>query len=86
VLVAGATLGGCVFQLLGGGTCEWLATRFDPCGTVFANCAPGSFRLAFADVPDYDIDPTCTIPGGCVDAGQQFVSPYDQLGPGFDGP
>ena len=68
-----------------GGACEWVTTRFDPCGTLLGNCSPGTFDLAFASVPDFDLDPTCTIPGGCVPAGT-FVSPYAQLGPGFDGP
>ncbi len=64
---------------------EWLATRFDPCGTILANCAPGSFQLQFADgIPDYRVDPTCTIPGACADG--DFESPFDNLGPGFDGP
>ena len=68
-----------------GGACEWATTRFDPCGTLFANCSQGSFNLAFASVPDYDIDPTCTIPAGCVAPGT-FESPFAQFGPGFEGP
>jgi hypothetical protein len=63
---------------------EWLATRFDPCGTILSNCAPGSFRLQFVDsLPDYRVDPTCTIPGAC---GPEGPAVYEPFGPGFDGP
>ncbi len=42
------------------------ATRFvDPCGTIFANCAPGDIELRNAAVGDSCLDPTCTLPGGC---------------------
>jgi len=41
-------------------------TRFvDPCGTIFANCAPGDFEVNAADVGDYCVDPACTVPGAC---------------------
>lgn len=87
VLMTGALLSGTVFQLFSGTQCEWLVTRFDPCGTILANCDPGSFQLQFVEnIPDLRVDPTCTIPGGCVAAGDPFVSPYQQLGPGFGGP
>lgn len=43
-------------------------TRYvDPCGTVFANCAPGDFEVNNAEVGDYCVDPACTVPGGCDD-------------------
>ena len=86
VLLTGAVLSGTVF-LPFGTQCEWLVTRFDPCGTVLANCTPGSFQLQFVeDIPDLRVDPTCTIPGGCVGEGEPWVSPFAQLGPGFGGP
>jgi len=45
-------------------------TRYvDPCGTFLANCTPGTFETQAADIGDYCIDPTCTVPGGC-DNGQ----------------
>ena len=45
-------------------------TRFvDPCGTFLANCNPGDFQVNAADIGDYCIDPACTIPGGCGNAG-----------------
>ncbi len=41
-------------------------TRFiEPCGTIFANCAPGDFQIRAADIGDGCIDPACTVPGGC---------------------
>jgi hypothetical protein len=42
------------------------ATRYvDPCATFLANCAPGSFVTNAADIGDYCVDPTCSVPGGC---------------------
>ena len=83
-MLAATSFGATIYVSLGT-ACEWATTRFDPCGTILGNCSPGAFDLAFADVPDLGLDPTCTIPGGCVPAGT-FVSPFAQLGPGFDGP
>lgn len=41
-------------------------TRFiDPCGTFLANCNPGELAVNRADVGDFCIDPTCTVPGQC---------------------
>lgn len=41
-------------------------TQFiDPCGTVFANCAPGDIQTRNAEIGDFCIDPACTIPGAC---------------------
>lgn len=81
-----------MFQLLSG-ACDKLGnlTRWvDPCGTVLADCFPGQFELAASDVPNYRLDPTCTIPGGCLGAAPSvdnpFVSVYSHLNPGFDGP
>ncbi len=63
-------------------SCEGVTKYFDPCGTILGNCAPGTFELLFADVPDWDVDPTCTIPGGCVEGDDGvWVSPFAQLGP-----
>lgn len=42
-----------------------LTAYLDPCGTILANCTPGSFITNRADVGDYCIDPTCTVPGQC---------------------
>lgn len=43
---------------------------FDPCGTILANCTPGSFEANAAEIGDYCVDPACTVPGGCG-TGQQ---------------
>lgn len=41
-------------------------TRYiEPCGTIFANCAPGDFQARAADVGDGCVDPACTVPGAC---------------------
>lgn len=76
-------MGGTALQILP--SCESVLTTFDPCGTILGNCTPGTFELLFADVPDWDVDPTCTIPGACgtaADAPGTFVDPFEQLGPG----
>ncbi len=45
-------------------------TRFvDPCGTFLANCQPGDFQVNAAGVGDWCVDPTCTVPGQCGNAG-----------------
>ena len=45
-------------------------TRFiDPCATFLANCQPGDFEVNAADIGDFCVDPTCTIPGGCGNVG-----------------
>lgn len=50
---------------------------FDPCGTVFANCTPGSFQANAADIGDFCIDPVCTIPGGCDQDGPPIGTQRD---------
>lgn len=68
--VAAMLLGGTTFQIVGFiEKCDerliTASTYFDPCGTFLANCAPGDIQTNNADVGDYCIDPTCTIPGQC---------------------
>ncbi len=46
-----------------------LTNFVDPCGTILANCAPGSFQSLNADLGDWCLDPACTVPGGCGDPG-----------------
>ncbi|MBI1827840.1 MAG: hypothetical protein HY287_02100 [Planctomycetes bacterium] len=45
------------------------ATKYvDPCGTILANCVPGSFQANTAPIGSAQaqcLDPTCTIPGAC---------------------
>lgn len=58
-----------LFAVLGGGTafgilpsCETVLTTVNPCGTVFAFCDPYEIEQLFADIPDFEADPTCVIP------------------------
>jgi len=61
--------------MLGGGTllqgaCSntLLTLGASTCGTVFAFCTPGDAALMlfrFFEIPDFDTDPTCTIPFAC---------------------
>ncbi len=57
-----------------------LTSFVDPCGTVFANCAPGQFQLLNADLGAGCIDPECTVPGGC-DTGTQPLGTIRRLCP-----
>ena len=57
-------------------SCETALTTVNPCGSIFGFCDPIDMDLMFADIPDYDLDPTCSIPyygvtnpataGGCA--------------------
>ena len=79
LLLCATLASGVVFGFLP--SCETLLTTFDPCGTILGNCEPGTFDLLFADVPDWGVDPGCTVPGGCT-GDDPWVDPFDQLGPG----
>ena len=59
--------GACIFGFLDGCNDQLVQfTRFvDPCGTILATCAPGDFEIRQAEVGDFCVDPTCTIPGSC---------------------
>ena len=52
-------LEGCNDRLLG------LTNFVDPCDTFLANCNPGDFQSIRADIGDFCVDPTCTVPGAC---------------------
>jgi hypothetical protein len=45
----------------------------NPCGSVFAFCTPEDVDLLFSDIPNYDLDPTCTIPGFGFDDADEGV-------------
>ncbi|UCC30123.1 MAG: hypothetical protein JSU86_18235 [Phycisphaerales bacterium] len=68
--LAGLILGG-VFILGFLETCDNRLVQFtryvEPCGTFLANCQPGDFEVNRADVGDFCVDPTCTVPGACGD-------------------
>ncbi|MEE8170731.1 MAG: hypothetical protein V3T70_09300, partial [Phycisphaerae bacterium] len=62
-----AVFGGGVMYATG---CTNFLFSINVCGTVLLNCTPEDQLLLvfpFLDVPDFDIDPTCTIPTGCFD-------------------
>jgi len=48
-------------------SCETVLTTFNPCSTILEFCDENDIDLLFADVPDYELDPTCTVPylAGC---------------------
>lgn len=56
------SLGGVVVVLGFLPSCETVLTTANPCGTVFAFCDPYEIEQIFADLPDFEADPTCTIP------------------------
>jgi len=60
VIAASAVSGGIVFFSIP--SCEAILTTVNPCGTVFEFCDANDIELLFADIPDFDLDPTCTIP------------------------
>lgn len=56
-VVAGGGMSAAIFP-----SCETIATTVNPCGTIFGFCQPTDVDLLFADIPDFDLDPTCTLP------------------------
>ena len=52
-------------------SCETIVTTVNPCGTIFGFCDPTDIDRIFADFPDFDLDPTCSIPFFGLDAGGQ---------------
>lgn len=46
------------------GCAEKVAKNYNPCGTIL-NCDAEEYELMMHDWPDWDLDPTCTIPGKC---------------------
>ena len=77
-----------VSVLFAGGTvlstsCMNTVASIPLCGTVFHWCTPAdqlNLFLPVIDVPDYDTDPSCTLPMGCG-AGDL----YNDIPPGFPG-
>lgn len=60
-LMIASSMLGTMFQL----SClNKVARNVNPCGTIIA-CDPIEWDLLWHDYPDWDIDPTCTIPGLC---------------------
>jgi hypothetical protein len=48
-------------------SCEGVLTTVNPCGTVFAFCNGRDIDALFADIPAFELDPSCTIPFFGVD-------------------
>ncbi|MBN2560616.1 MAG: hypothetical protein JXQ75_06775 [Phycisphaerae bacterium] len=77
--------------LFAGGTvlsngCMNVIASTNPCGTVFTFCAPVDWLnlwYPMLETPDYDSDPSCTIPLGCGDGD---LLPPLVGGPGGDTP
>ncbi len=46
------------------GVGEKVRTNLNPCGTIIT-CDPVEYDLLTTDYPDWNLDPTCTIPGQC---------------------
>ena len=55
---------GAVFQIP---SCQGVLTTFNPCGSIFAFCNARDIDALFGSVPDFNLDPTCTIPFFGVD-------------------
>lgn len=85
-----ALTAGAAFQIP---SCEGVLTTFNPCGTVFGFCNGRDIDLLFASVPDFDLDPSCTIPyfgvnnpgvaGGCATVEIYPNTPGQRPEPGF---
>ncbi len=58
--------GSMTFQF-GVGACRGLTEFFNPCGTVFAFCAAEDVDFLNRTIPDFEDDPSCTIPFACGD-------------------
>lgn len=83
ILSAGMVFGG--GTVLAGGCINTLAS-INLCGTVLTFCTPVdqiNALFPLLEVPDFNADPSCTIPLGCGDGG---ILPPLEGGPGGDPP
>lgn len=62
-LRAAALLSACVFQFGFLPSCEGVLTTFNPGDTILGSVTASDIDLLFVDIPDWESDPTCTIPG-----------------------
>ena len=65
-LVAATVVGGTAFANSG---CTNTLLSLTPCGTIVAGCTAGDWAnliYPYLDLPDFDADPACTIPGACA--------------------
>ena len=54
--------------VLSSGCLETALLAANPCGTIFKNCTPDTWYAVIwpvIEAPNYDKDPSCTIPFGC---------------------
>ena len=76
-------LGILLISFLFGGTC---VTSVNLCGTVLTFCEPVdqlNLMFPYLELPDFDADPSCTIPLGCGDGD---ILPSLEGGPGGGSP
>jgi hypothetical protein len=59
-----ATMTGLTLSLSCSGAAEKVTHTINPCGVVL-NCNPEEYDLLTTDFPNWNIDPTCTVPGQC---------------------
>ena len=81
ITTAGAFFG-TMLQFPGADCSGKIIRNVNPCGTIL-NCDPLEYDLAFHqdEYPNWNIDPTCTIPGLCDTQGVPFpVSPGPTIG------
>jgi hypothetical protein len=64
VQIGVAVVTGSVLELSCGGVAEKVVQNVNPCGTIL-ECDPVEYDLLTQDYPDWDLDPTCTVPGQC---------------------
>ncbi|HRX85996.1 MAG TPA: hypothetical protein P5572_13335 [Phycisphaerae bacterium] len=43
-------------------SCQGVLTTFNPCGTVLSFCTAEELDALFSPIPNYNLDPTCSIP------------------------
>ncbi len=55
-----ATLLGCNLAIFP--SCKTAATVLNPCGSVLGFCDPTDITQLFGDVPNFEDDPSCSIP------------------------
>jgi len=90
-LMTGALLSACVFQLGFLPSCEGVLTTFNPGGTILGSVTAEDIDLLFTGIPDWEYDPTCTIPGfgfdpdtaGAVPSGACADQPVFSNSPGI---
>ncbi|MCP4592768.1 MAG: hypothetical protein GY842_18700 [bacterium] len=63
MLTAAAVLCTCVFQFGFLPSCEGLLTTFNPGDTILGSVSAFEVDRLFADTPDWELDPSCTVPG-----------------------